>query len=117
MYWGYILEHYASERRQLSGDVEMYEVQGAEGKRVAASESRHQVASPHAQSTKYMASMLCPARDFSRSAMAPLFSLPNELIISAISSKFPCREQQIRSLATLLSVCSFQAMGCPLDFQ
>jgi hypothetical protein len=36
--------------------------------------------------------------------MAPLFSLPNELRISALCSRFPCREQQIRSLATLLSV-------------
>jgi origin recognition complex subunit 5 len=36
--------------------------------------------------------------------MASLISLPNELRISSLSSRFPCREQQIRALATLLSV-------------
>ncbi|PMD38737.1 hypothetical protein L207DRAFT_513228 [Hyaloscypha variabilis F] len=36
--------------------------------------------------------------------MAALFALPNELRISSLYARFPCREQQIRSLATLLSV-------------
>lgn len=36
--------------------------------------------------------------------MASLFTLPNELILSSLSSQYPCRDQQIRSLATLLSV-------------
>ncbi|KAK0127924.1 hypothetical protein ONS96_007422 [Cadophora gregata f. sp. sojae] len=36
--------------------------------------------------------------------MAPIFALPNELILSALSARFPCREQQIRTLATLVSI-------------
>lgn len=36
--------------------------------------------------------------------MAPIFGLPNELILSSIISRFPCRDEQIRSLATLLSI-------------
>lgn len=36
--------------------------------------------------------------------MATLFALPNELVISSICSRYPCRDQQIRSLLTLLSV-------------
>lgn len=36
--------------------------------------------------------------------MAPLFALPNELILSSIIARYPCRDQQVRSLATLLSV-------------
>ncbi|TEY40961.1 hypothetical protein BOTCAL_0411g00090 [Botryotinia calthae] len=36
--------------------------------------------------------------------MAALFTLPNELVLSSLASQFPCREQQIRSLTTLLSI-------------
>ncbi|ESZ90390.1 hypothetical protein SBOR_9226 [Sclerotinia borealis F-4128] len=36
--------------------------------------------------------------------MVALFTLPNELVLSSLSSQFPCRDQQIRSLATLLSI-------------
>lgn len=32
------------------------------------------------------------------------FQLPNELLIASLCAQYPCREQQIRSLATLLSV-------------
>ncbi|PMD17698.1 origin recognition complex subunit Orc5 [Hyaloscypha hepaticicola] len=41
--------------------------------------------------------------------MASLFSLPNELRITSLYSQFPCREQQIRALATLLSVRAAQS--------
>lgn len=37
-------------------------------------------------------------------AMDSIFTLPNEVLLSSICAKFPCRDQQIRSLATLLSV-------------
>ncbi|KAH6669931.1 origin recognition complex subunit 5 C-terminus-domain-containing protein [Halenospora varia] len=36
--------------------------------------------------------------------MAPLFALPNALILSTLAAEFPCREAQIRSLATLLAI-------------
>ncbi|CZT09170.1 related to origin recognition complex subunit 5 [Rhynchosporium agropyri] len=36
--------------------------------------------------------------------MASLFSLPNEVMLSALSARFPCRDQQIRTLATLTSI-------------
>lgn len=35
---------------------------------------------------------------------ASLFQLPDELILSPVLQAFPCRERQIRSLATLLHV-------------
>lgn len=43
-------------------------------------------------------------------AMASMFSLPNELILSGLLTRFPCREQQIRSLGTLLAV---SIWSCP----
>lgn len=36
--------------------------------------------------------------------MAPLFSLPNEAILTPLLDKFPGRERQIRSLATVVHV-------------
>lgn len=33
-----------------------------------------------------------------------LFSLPDELVFTALSQSFPCRDRQIRALATLLYV-------------
>ncbi len=33
------------------------------------------------------------------------FQLPNELLLSTLFAQYPCREPQIRALATLLSVC------------
>lgn len=36
--------------------------------------------------------------------MASLFQLPEELLLSSLFERFPCRERQIRSLATLLHV-------------
>ncbi|RFU24767.1 hypothetical protein B7463_g11566, partial [Scytalidium lignicola] len=36
--------------------------------------------------------------------MTTLFELPSELILTSLLSQFPCREHQIRSLATLLSI-------------
>ncbi|APA13565.1 hypothetical protein sscle_11g083350 [Sclerotinia sclerotiorum 1980 UF-70] len=36
--------------------------------------------------------------------MVALFTLPNELLLASLASQFPCRDQQIRSLATLLSI-------------
>ncbi|KAH6717597.1 origin recognition complex subunit 5 C-terminus-domain-containing protein [Leptodontidium sp. MPI-SDFR-AT-0119] len=36
--------------------------------------------------------------------MASLFSLPNEVMLSTISARFPARHQQIRTLATLISI-------------
>ena len=36
--------------------------------------------------------------------MASLFSLPNELVMNMICARFPCRDPQIQSLATLLAV-------------
>ncbi|PVH80902.1 hypothetical protein DL98DRAFT_654352 [Cadophora sp. DSE1049] len=36
--------------------------------------------------------------------MAAMFALPNEVILSTLSARFPCRDQQIRTLATLISV-------------
>lgn len=33
-----------------------------------------------------------------------LFELPDEVAISGVISQFPCREAQIRALATLISV-------------
>ncbi|KAH7413445.1 origin recognition complex subunit 5 C-terminus-domain-containing protein [Cadophora sp. MPI-SDFR-AT-0126] len=36
--------------------------------------------------------------------MAAMFALPNEIIVSALSARFPCREQQIQTLATLISI-------------
>ncbi|CAG8953780.1 hypothetical protein HYFRA_00006671 [Hymenoscyphus fraxineus] len=36
--------------------------------------------------------------------MASLFSLPNEVILSTLNTQFPCRNHQIRSLATLLAI-------------
>lgn len=37
--------------------------------------------------------------------MTSLLELPNELLLSQINARYPFREQQVRSLATLLSVC------------
>lgn len=34
----------------------------------------------------------------------PIFELPDELRLSLITKQFPCREPQIRALATLLNV-------------
>jgi hypothetical protein len=36
--------------------------------------------------------------------MQMLFALPNDVLISSICKRYPCRDQEIRSLATLLSV-------------
>ncbi|KAF4613402.1 hypothetical protein G7Y89_g15484 [Cudoniella acicularis] len=36
--------------------------------------------------------------------MASLFALPNEIVLAAFCARFPCREDPIRSLATLLSI-------------
>ncbi|KAL2066709.1 hypothetical protein VTL71DRAFT_2781 [Oculimacula yallundae] len=36
--------------------------------------------------------------------MASIFSLPNEVLLSTFSARFPCRDQQIRTLATLISI-------------
>ncbi|QSZ32677.1 hypothetical protein DSL72_002256 [Monilinia vaccinii-corymbosi] len=36
--------------------------------------------------------------------MISSFALPNELLLSSLSTQFPCRDQQIRSLATLLAI-------------
>lgn len=36
--------------------------------------------------------------------MGSLFQLPEELLLSPLFERYPCREQQIRSLATLLHV-------------
>lgn len=36
--------------------------------------------------------------------MASLFNLPDEAILAPLLQTFPCRERQIRSLATLLHV-------------
>ncbi|TVY13245.1 Origin recognition complex subunit 5 [Lachnellula arida] len=36
--------------------------------------------------------------------MASMFSLPTAVVLTSIVSQFPCREQQIRSLATLLAI-------------
>ncbi|PQE03165.1 hypothetical protein CJF30_00005648 [Rutstroemia sp. NJR-2017a BBW] len=36
--------------------------------------------------------------------MAALFNLPSELLLSSLTLQFPCRDQQIRSLVTLLSI-------------
>jgi hypothetical protein len=35
------------------------------------------------------------------------FALPNELLINTLATQFPCRDAQIRTLFTLLSVSSF----------
>ncbi|KAI9053967.1 hypothetical protein LZ554_002911 [Drepanopeziza brunnea f. sp. 'monogermtubi'] len=36
--------------------------------------------------------------------MASIFSLPGEIILSSLVERFPCRDQQIRTLSTLLSI-------------
>jgi origin recognition complex subunit 5 len=38
-----------------------------------------------------------------------LFQLPDELILAPVLQTYPCRERQIRSLATLLHVPSAQS--------
>lgn len=42
-----------------------------------------------------------------------LFRLPDELILAPVLQTFPCRERQIRSLATLLHVGSVPSPNPP----
>jgi len=43
--------------------------------------------------------------------MASFFAVPNEVLLSSLYSQFPTRDQQIRSLAILLSV-SYAGVIC-----
>ena len=47
--------------------------------------------------------------------MTSLFQLPHELLLSSLCVRFPCRDQQIRSLAALLSVSICQLHLHPLS--